>query len=62
MFARNLFPSPSPLEAPFTNPAISTNSIAAGIVLADLENSESFHSRSSGTATIPTEGSMVQNG
>ena len=26
---RNLFPSPSPLEAPFTNPAISTNSIVA---------------------------------
>ena len=31
MFARNWFPRPSPLEAPFTRPAISTNSIAAGI-------------------------------
>jgi hypothetical protein len=37
MFARNLFPRPSPFDAPATRPAISTNSIAAGIVFADFE-------------------------
>ena len=31
IFARNWFPSPSPLLAPFTRPAISTNSIVAGV-------------------------------
>ena len=34
-------PRPSPFEAPATRPAISTNSMTAGIVLADFENSES---------------------
>ena len=32
ILARNWFPSPSPFEAPFTSPAISTNSIAAGMI------------------------------
>ena len=32
IFARNWFPSPSPFDAPFTSPAISTNSIAAGMI------------------------------
>jgi ribosome-binding ATPase YchF (GTP1/OBG family) len=42
--------------------AISTNSIAAGIVFNVCENSASLYKRSSGTATIPTDGSIVQNG
>ncbi len=62
MFERNLLPSPSPFDAPATRPAMSTNSIAAGIVLADCEKVESLPSRASGTATIPTDGSIVQNG
>ena len=59
---RNLFPKPSPFEAPFTSPAISTNVIAALIVFIDLEISDIFFSLSSGTGTIPTLGSIVQNG
>ena len=31
MLARNLLPRPSPLEAPFTRPAMSTNSMTAGV-------------------------------
>ena len=30
-------PSPSPLEAPLTSPAISTNSITAGVVLSEIK-------------------------
>ncbi len=62
ILVRNLFPSPSPFDAPATSPAISTNSMTAGILFALFENSVSFATRSSGTGTIPTEGSMVQNG
>ena len=36
MLARNLFPSPSPLDAPFTRPAMSTNSTTAGVVFFGL--------------------------
>ena len=32
MLARNLLPRPSPLLAPFTRPAMSTNSMTAGVV------------------------------
>ena len=32
ILARNLLPSPSPLLAPFTRPAMSTNSMIAGVV------------------------------
>ena len=32
MLARNLLPRPSPLDAPFTRPAMSTNSTTAGVV------------------------------
>ena len=32
---RNWFPRPSPLEAPFTRPAISTNSMTAGVVFSE---------------------------
>ena len=62
IFERNLFPRPSPSEAPFTRPAISTNSTTAGIVFAELLKAESFPSLSSGTGTTPTDGSIVQNG
>ena len=30
ILAKNLLPKPSPLDAPFTKPAISTNSIVVG--------------------------------
>ena len=62
MFAKNWFPSPSPFDAPFTRPAISTNSITAGVVFAEWYISVKSFSRSSGTATTPTFGSIVQNG
>ena len=62
MCDKNLFPSPSPLLAPFTSPAMSTNSITAGVVFCGLYISVSFSSLSSGTATTPTFGSIVQNG
>ena len=36
IFARNWLPSPSPFDAPLTRPAISTNSITAGVIFAEL--------------------------
>src|SRR3989344_3643902 len=62
MWERNLLPRPSPVEAPLTSPAISTNSITAGTFFFDLLNSASLSTLSSGTATTPTEGSIVQKG
>jgi hypothetical protein len=62
MFERNLLPSPSPADAPFTSPAISTKETAAGIVFSDSDKELKWFSRSSGTATTPTDGSIVQNG
>ncbi len=62
MLARNWLPSPSPLLAPRTSPAMSTNSRLVGTILADLPIADSAASRGSGTATRPTFGSMVQNG
>lgn len=62
MLARNWFPRPSPLDAPLTRPAISTNSITAGVILAELYKAASLSSLSSGTATTPTLGSIVQKG
>ena len=62
MCDKNLFPSPSPLLAPFTNPAMSTNSITACVVFSGLYISVSLSSLSSGTATTPMFGSIVQNG
>ena len=59
---KNLFPKPSPLEAPLTNPAISTKDIVVLIVFFDLEIFESLFNLSSGTGTTPTFGSIVQNG
>ena len=62
MLARNLFPRPSPLDAPFTRPAISTISTVAGTTLRGLHISTSLLSRSSGTVITPTLGSIVQKG
>ena len=62
ILARNLLPRPSPFEAPFTRPAISTISTVAGTVDLGLHISTSFVRRSSGTEITPTLGSMVQNG
>jgi hypothetical protein len=55
-------PKPSPLLAPFTNPAISTNSVVVGIVDSGLTKLEMKLRRSSGTGTTPWFGSMVQKG
>ena len=52
----------SPWLAPFTNPAMSTNSIDAATARWDLLRSESLWRRGSGTATTPTFGSIVQKG
>ena len=52
----------SPWLAPFTRPAISTNSIDAGTARWDLLRSESTLRRESGTPTVPTFGSIVQKG
>ena len=59
---KNLFPNPSPLLAPFTNPAISTNSIIACVTFSGLYIFAKLSSLSSGTGTTPTFGSIVQNG
>ena len=62
MLARNLLPSPSPLLAPFTNPAMSTISTVVGTVFWGWTISTSFSRRASGTLITPRLGSMVQNG
>ena len=59
---RNLLPKPSPLDAPFTRPAISTKVMLAKIFFFDFESADSFSNLSSGTSTIPILGSIVQNG
>ena len=62
MLARNWLPRPSPLLAPATSPAMSTNSIAAGMTTFVFEILRSTSSRSSGTVTTPMFGSIVQKG
>ena len=62
ILARNLLPRPSPFEAPFTRPAISTISTVAGTTERGLHISTSLPRRSSGTVITPTLGSMVQKG
>lgn len=62
ILARNLFPSPSPLLAPFTRPAMSTISTVVGITRWGCSISASLFKRSSGTVITPTFGSIVQNG
>ena len=60
MWERNLFPKPSPFDAPFTSPAMSTKVIFVFIVFFDLERSDSLFILLSGTSTIPILGSIVQ--
>ena len=62
MFAKNLLPKPSPLEAPATNPAISTNVTVAGRIFSEPYNFAKTSNRSSGTGTIPVFGSIVAKG
>ena len=62
IWPRNLFPNPSPFEAPETKPAISTNSTVAGIIFSGFTIFANSSRRESGTVTIPTLGSMVQKG
>lgn len=62
MLARNWLPRPCPSDAPRTRPAMSTNSTLAGRTLAEPKIFASLGSRSSGTPTMPTLGSMVANG
>ena len=62
ILAKNLLPRPSPLDAPATRPAISTNSTIAGCTRCGLTISIKGCIRVSGTSTMPTLGSMVQNG
>jgi len=62
IFAKNLLPRPSPLDAPATRPAISTNSTIAGWVFSGLTIAMSFSILGSGTSTIPILGSIVQKG
>ena len=62
MLARNLLPKPSPLLAPATKPAISTNSMVVGNTRSGLTISANASKRGSGIGTTPVLGSMVQNG
>ena len=56
ILAKNLLPNPSPLLAPATNPATSTNSTVAGTILSVLYILARTPSRASGTGTIPVLG------
>ena len=62
MFDKNLLPKPSPLDAPSTRPAISTNSMTAGMIFCGLSICASLFRRASVTSTTPTLGSIVQKG
>jgi len=54
-----LVAEPSPLETPFTSPAMSTKVSRVGTISADFASFASVSSRGSGTATSPTFGSMA---
>ena len=62
MCDRNLLPSPSPVEAPRTMPAMSTNETGAGKIFSEPKISASLVRRGSGRFTTPTFGSIVANG
>src|SRR5690606_6375739 len=62
MCARNWLPRPSPCDAPFTSPAISTNSTTVGTTFSGFTIAASASRRGSGTVTTPTFGSIVQKG
>ena len=57
-----MLPKPSPFEAPFTSPAISTKFIVVGIVFLGLTSLDNSSNLVSGTVTTPKLGSIVQNG
>ena len=62
MWLKNLLPSPSPLLAPRTIPAMSVKLQPAGTVLTLCSISASLYSLASGTFTTPTFGSIVAKG
>ena len=62
MCDKNLFPKPSPLDAPSTSPAISTKVINVLITFSDFAILDILSNLESGTATTPTFGSIVQKG
>ncbi len=59
---KNLFPKPSPLEAPSTSPAISTNSIVVLIFFLVFDISTNLSSLYSVRGITPTFGSILQKG
>ena len=62
MLERNLFPRPSPFDAPAIRPAMSTIFTDAGMTLSVLMCSWIRSRFGSGTAATATFGSMVQKG
>jgi hypothetical protein len=62
MCERKALPSPSPLAAPRTRPAMSTKRTVACTIFFVLLISPSTSSRRSGTGTSPMLGSIVANG
>ena len=62
MCDKNLLPRPSPVEAPFTIPAMSTNETGAGRIFSELKIVASCARRTSGRFTTPMFGSIVANG
>ena len=62
ILAKNLLPRPSPFDAPATKPAISTNSMVAAMHFCGLTMAAMASWRASGMVTVPSLGSMVQNG
>ena len=62
MCDKNLFPRPSPFDAPSTRPAISTKVISVFIIFSDFAILAILFNLSSGTDTTPILGSIVQNG
>lgn len=62
MLLKKWFPSPSPLEAPRTNPAISTTDSTAATSDFGFHISQSLVNLGSGTGTTALFGSMVQKG
>ncbi|CAB4946497.1 unannotated protein [freshwater metagenome] len=62
MFAKNLFPSPAPSEAPLTIPAISTKETEAGKIFSEVKILANTGNLASGTPTTPTLGSIVAKG
>ncbi|CNH16664.1 Uncharacterised protein [Mycobacterium tuberculosis] len=62
MWARNLFPSPAPSDAPLTRPAMSTKVTGAATMRSEWNISASLARRGSGSETTPSLGSIVANG